>query len=57
MKSQMKAADRSGAAVALILGSDEIEQGVVTLRPLRGEDRQYAVPRGELTEHVKRALS
>ena len=57
MKSQMKVADRSGAAIALIVGSDELEQGVVTLRPLRGEDRQYPVPRAELIESVEKALT
>ena len=38
MKSQMKSADRSGAAVALIVGADELEAGEVTLRPLRNHD-------------------
>ncbi len=57
MKSQMKVADRSGAAIALIVGTDELAQGVVTLRPLRGEDRQYPVPRAELIESVEKALT
>ncbi len=52
MKSQMKAADRSGATVAVIVGSDEAAAGTVTVRPLAGragEDRtQLTVPRGEL---------
>jgi histidyl-tRNA synthetase len=37
MKSQMKAADRSGAEYAVIVGSNELAAGVVVLRPLRAE--------------------
>src|SRR4051794_40337809 len=33
MKSQMKAADRSGAAVAVIIGDDELAAGAVMVRP------------------------
>ena len=56
MKSQMRAADRSGAPVAIIVGSNEIEAGVVTLRPLRGEDIQRQVPRTDLISEVTKAL-
>lgn len=34
-KSQMKKADKSGAAVALIWGESEAQEGTVTLKPLR----------------------
>jgi histidyl-tRNA synthetase len=37
MKSQMKRADRSGAALALIVGSDEVAAGEVSVRELRIE--------------------
>ena len=37
IKSQMKRADRSGAALALILGSDELAAGEVSVRELRLE--------------------
>ena len=50
LKSQMKRADRSGAAVALILGADEIALDEVTLKPLRGQGEQRRVPRAHLTE-------
>ena len=40
MKAQMKLADRSGAAVAVIVGQDEAATGTVTLRPLRGGDQE-----------------
>lgn len=38
MKAQMKAADRSGAQVAVIVGPQELEMGVVALRDLRRDD-------------------
>jgi histidyl-tRNA synthetase len=56
MKSQMKLADRSGAAVAVIVGSDELAAGTVTIRPLRSVDGQQAVPREQMIDHVKKAL-
>jgi histidyl-tRNA synthetase len=47
-KSQLKKADKSGAALALIWGEDEVANGSVTLKPLRdagGERRaQRTVP-------------
>ncbi len=57
MKSQMKAADRSGAEVALIVGGDELAQGVVTLRPLRHTDHtQQQVERDQLLDHLHKVL-
>ena len=37
MKSQFKKADASGARFALIFGADELAQGSVSIKPLRGE--------------------
>ena len=37
LKSQLKKADTSGAKFALILGETEFEQGVVQVKPLRGQ--------------------
>ncbi|HEY3942407.1 MAG TPA: histidine--tRNA ligase [Acidimicrobiales bacterium] len=48
MKAQLRAADRSGARVALIVGNDELARGTVTLRPLRGPGEQRSVGRHEL---------
>ena len=48
-KSQMKKADRSGAAVALIMGEDELASGVVTVKPLRGQGEQQQVAQGDVT--------
>jgi histidyl-tRNA synthetase len=36
-KAQMKRADRSGADWALILGEDELAQGKVSIKPMRGQ--------------------
>lgn len=55
MKSQMKAADRSGAAVALLVGEREITDGVVTLRPMGGGE-QRSVPRSEVVAAVAAEL-
>ena len=38
-KSQMKKADASGAAFALILGEDEVNTQTVTIKPLRGGEQ------------------
>jgi histidyl-tRNA synthetase len=53
MKAQLKSADRSGAAVALIVGPDEKAGGSVTLRPLRGTGEQRSVPRPAVVEAVR----
>ena len=37
LKSQLKKADASGARFALLLGQTEMEQGVVQVKPLRGQ--------------------
>ena len=54
MKSQMKAADRSGARFAAIVGEDEAAAGVVTLRPLRAEGEQQQVPTADLIDTIRR---
>jgi histidyl-tRNA synthetase len=61
MKSQMKAADRSGAAFAVIIGTNELDAGTAVVRPLRAErtagDGQVAVARLDLIDHLKKAIS
>ena len=54
MKAQMKQADRSGAALAVIIGSDEQTAGTVTVRPLRDGGEQVVVPRDVAVEHVRK---
>ena len=52
MKSQMKRADRSGAAFVLLLGDDEAAKGVVSVRHM-AESRQSEVKRGEISSYIK----
>lgn len=58
MKSQMKAADRSGARWALLIGPDELSDGVVSLRPMRdhadGAPVQRRVARAEVVGEIVR---
>lgn len=56
MRAQMKAADRSGAAMAIIIGPSELADGLASLRQLRAPDghgTQSQVPRSELIELVR----
>ncbi len=63
MKAQMRAADRSGATWAVIVGEDEVAREAVTLRRLRGHDdtagdsAQQQVPRSRLVETLAGAGS
>ncbi|MCE9620730.1 MAG: histidine--tRNA ligase [Actinomycetia bacterium] len=60
MKSQMKAADRSGAKFGVIIGTDELDASAVVVRPLRADDRsgtQSTIPRTDLISYLKKALS
>jgi histidyl-tRNA synthetase len=52
MKSQMKLANRSGAAVAVIVGDDELAAGTVVVKPLRTDDEQRAIARTDLISHL-----
>jgi len=57
LRSQMKKADASGAALALIVGEDELRAGEVTVKPLRDARAQLRVARativGRLSEFLK----
>lgn len=55
MKAQMKAANKSGAPVALIIGETEANDGTVSVRPMNGGD-QIVVPRSELNQQLKDML-
>ena len=64
MKAQMKAADRSGARWALLVGADELAGGVVSLRRMRGheateapESVQRRIPRADVAEELARLLA
>lgn len=58
MRAQMKAADRSGAPYAVIVGDQELDDGVATVRPLAefGVD-QHTVSRSKLVSHLRTVLS
>ncbi len=58
MRAQMKAADRSGARVALIIGEQEEVDGTVAVRSLLGDERsQVAVPRQKVVAHLGELLA
>ena len=57
MKSQMKSADRSGAALVLIVGEDEASTGSVTVRDLRGAGGQETVSRAAVLDVVTARIS
>ena len=52
LKAQMKKADASGAALALIVGEDELRAGEVTVKPLRHGRAQVRVARSALARRM-----
>ena len=56
LKSAMKKADRSGAELALILGEEELRQGVVVVKPLRREGEQQGMERGALVGRLRECI-
>ncbi|MFM1761824.1 MAG: histidyl-tRNA synthetase, partial [Actinomycetota bacterium] len=52
MKAQMKAADRSGAAIALIIGTDEVAAGHIIVRPMNS-GQQYAIAQDQLVAAIR----
>lgn len=56
MKAQIKAADRSGAAFAVIVGTDELDDGVAVVRPLRSQTGQQAVARDDLVTELQQRI-
>ncbi len=52
LKAHLRAADRSGALAAVIVGAEEQASGTVALRPLRGGE-QRPVSRAELAEALR----
>ena len=52
LKAQMKQADRTGAAFALIIGEDEVRSGGVMLRRM-ADGTQASIPRSEVLGAVK----
>ena len=57
-KAQFKRADRSGAALAVILGESELAEGLVQIKQLRAKSaEQVAVPVEQLSDHLKPLLA
>ncbi|QYJ74169.1 histidine--tRNA ligase [Shewanella sp. FJAT-52076] len=52
-KKQIKRADKSGAALALIIGDNELAEGKVAIKPLRNDNEQQLVAREALAETIK----
>ena len=55
MKAQMKAADRAGASLALIVGEQEVADGTATVRDLHSH-QQETVARADVVDHVRKRL-
>ena len=53
IKSQMKKADKSGANIAFILGDDELEKNVITVKFLREKKEQAVIGLDEVTYYLK----
>ena len=56
-KSQFKKADKSGAGIALIIGDNEAEEGVVNVKWLRAEIEQKTIKNDQLTALLMEALN
>jgi histidyl-tRNA synthetase len=56
MKAQFKAADRSGALVAVVVGPDELDRGIAKIQSLTGEKQEEEVKLEEVVDHVKGRL-
>ena len=56
MKGAFKAADRSGARFALVLGDDELAAGTVVVKPMDG-GQQHPIPLDSVVDHVRDALT
>ena len=57
MKAQFKLADRSGAQLAVVVGPDELDRGIVKVQSLTGGDKaEEEVKLKEVVDHVKARL-
>lgn len=55
-KSQLKKADKSGAQYVIIFGEQELIDGTVGLKPLRGQGEQQSIPQAELASVLSSLL-
>jgi len=56
-KSQFKRADKSGARIALLLGEDEISQGLITVKHLRISSGQVTVAQSDLAAYLQKEFA
>jgi histidyl-tRNA synthetase len=56
MKSQMREADHHGARYVLILGENELAQGVVAVKPLVEGEEQATVALGDIVGWLQARL-
>ncbi|MHB1089894.1 MAG: histidine--tRNA ligase [Ilumatobacteraceae bacterium] len=56
MKAQMKVADRSGSAIAIIIGTDEVAANTAVLRPM-ASGGQRVISRSTLLDEVRKEIS
>ena len=56
-KAQFRRADKSGAALALIIGEDELARGMVAMKPLRDSSGQSECPIAQLPGGLDMALA
>ncbi len=55
-KSQLKRADKSSAAYALILGESEIESQQIVVKPLLTNEEQHTISMNELSDYVEQHI-
>ncbi len=56
IKSQMKKADKSGAGLAFILGDDELEKNVITVKFLREKKEQEVIGLSQITDYLRKNI-
>jgi len=56
IKSQMKKADKSGAGLAFILGDDELEKNVITVKFLREKKEQEVIELSQIADYLKKNI-
>ncbi len=51
-KSQLKRANNSQADYAFILGEDEVDKKMITIKPLREQSQQQTIPHDDLNDYI-----
>ncbi len=57
LKNQLKRADKSGATLAVIVGEDELDRNIVSIKRLRERTEQLSVPLVEVAEFIEQAVT